>query len=124
MITNVVAVFELAKIHHPNTGIIIQGDVDTDLSGVTLEDDSTLAFTFDDVIVKKAELIAAEPLRQLRQKRNQLLQQSDWMAVSDRTMTQSQIDYRQALRDITTQTPSLDSNGQLTGITWPTPPND
>lgn len=25
--------------------------------------------------------------------------------------------YRQALRDITTQTPSLDENGQLTGIT-------
>jgi len=124
MITNVVAVFELAKIYHPNTGIIIQGDADTDLSGVTLEDDSTLAFTFDDVIVKKAELESAEPLRQLRQQRNRLLAQSDWMAVSDRTMTQAQIDYRQALRDITTQTPSLDSNGQLTGVNWPTPPND
>jgi len=124
MITNVVAILELAKIHHPNTGIIIQGDADTDLSGVTLEDDSTLAFTFDDVIVKKAELESAEPLRQLRQQRNRLLAQSDWMAVSDRTMTQAQIDYRQALRDITTQTPSLDSNGQLTGVNWPTPPND
>jgi len=60
----------------------------------------------------------------LREKRNQLLAQTDWMAVSDRTMTQTQIDYRQALRDITTQAPSLDSDGNLTGITWPTPPTD
>lgn len=126
MITNVVAVFELAKIHHPNTGIIIQGDADTDLSGVTLEDDSTLAFNFDDVIVKKAELESAEPLRLLRQQRNQLLQQSDWRMVSDypgANQTEWQT-YRQLLRDITTQTPSLDVDGNLTGITWPTPPND
>lgn len=78
----------------------------------------------EQIQAKIAELIAAEPLRLLRQQRNQLLAQSDWMAVSDRTMTQSQIDYRQALRDITTQTPSLDENGQLTGITWPTLPTD
>ena len=126
MITNVVAILELAKIHHPNTGIIIQGDADTDLSGVTLEDDSTLVFTFDDVIVKKAELIAAEPLRLLREQRNRLLQQSDWRMASDypgSNQTEWQT-YRQALRDITTQTPSLDSDGNLTGITWPTPPTD
>jgi len=74
---------------------------------------------------KIAELTAAEPLRLLREQRNQLLQQSDWMAVSDRVMTQAQIDYRQALRDLpATADPQLDENGQLTGITWPTPPTD
>jgi len=80
----------------------------------------------DDLILNKiAELTAVEPLRQLRIKRNQLLQQTDWMAVSDRVMTQAQIDYRQALRDLpATADPQLDENGQLTGITWPTPPND
>ena len=120
MITNVVAVFELAKIHHPNTGIIIQGDADTDLSGVTLEDGSMLSFSFDNVIEKKVELIAAEPMRKLRIQRNQLLAQSDWMALSDRTMTQAQIDYRQALRDLPeTADPQLDENGQLTNVTWP-----
>ena len=70
--------------------------------------------------------IAAEPLRQLRQQRNQLLAQSDWRMVSDYPgSNQSEWQtYRQSLRDITTQTPSLDSEGNLTGITWPTPPND
>jgi len=58
---------------------------------------------------------------ELRQQRNQLLAQSDWMAVSDRVMTQAQIDYRQALRDLpATAEPQLDENGNLTNVTWPT----
>ena len=78
--------------------------------------------TEEEIQAKIAELEAAEPLRQLRIQRNQLLTQSDWMANSDVTMTEEWRLYRQALRDITTQTPSLDENGQLTGINWPTPP--
>lgn len=64
---------------------------------------------------------AEEAFEMLRAVRNQLLQQSDWMAVSDRVMTQAQIDYRQALRDLpATADPQLDRNGQLTNVTWPT----
>jgi hypothetical protein len=69
---------------------------------------------------------ATEPMRQLREQRNQLLAETDWRMVSDypgSNQTEWQT-YRQSLRDITTQSPSLDENGQLTGITWPTPPND
>lgn len=124
MITNHQAVRELAKIHHPTSGLRVSGRVETDLSGVTLEDDSTLAFTFADVLAKKTELEAAEPMRLLRLERTRRLAQSDWMANSDVTMTEAWRVYRQALRDITTQTPSLDSDGNLTGITWPTPPTD
>jgi hypothetical protein len=70
---------------------------------------------------KLAELQAAEPMRLLRIQRNQLLAQSDWMAVADRTMTQAQIDYRQALRNLPeTADPQLDENGNLTNVTWPT----
>ena len=73
-----------------------------------------------EIQAKIAELEAAEPLRLLRQQRNQLLQQTDWMAVSDRVMTQAQIDYRQALRDLPeTADPQLDENGNLTNVTWP-----
>lgn len=49
-------------------------------------------------------------------KRRDLLAETDWWAVGDRTMTQEQIDYRQALRDIT------DQAGYPTDITWPTKP--
>ena len=76
-----------------------------------------------EIQAKIAELTAAEPLRQLRQQRNQLLQQTDWMANSDVTMSEEWRVYRQALRDLpNTQTPSLDENGQLTNITWPEKP--
>jgi len=80
----------------------------------------------EQIQAKIAELEAAEPLRLLRQQRNQLLAQTDWRMVSDypgANQTEWQT-YRQALRDITTQTPSLDADGNLTGINWPTPPND
>jgi hypothetical protein len=81
--------------------------------------------TESEIQAKIAELTASEPMRLLRIKRNQLLQQTDWMALSDRVMTQAQIDFRQALRDLpANSTPALDENGNLTGITWPTPPND
>lgn len=67
-------------------------------------------------------MIAEEKLRFIR---NELLAQSDWMAVADRVMTQAQIDYRQALRDLpANSTPALDENGNLTGVNWPTPPTD
>jgi hypothetical protein len=76
-----------------------------------------------EIQAKLAELEAAEPLRQLREQRNQLLAQSDWMALSDRTMTQAQIDYRQALRDLPeTAEPQLDEQGNLTNVTWPERP--
>jgi len=42
------------------------------------------------------------------------------MAVADRTMTQAQIDYRQALRNLPeTADPQLDEQGNLTNVTWP-----
>ena len=81
--------------------------------------------TESEIQAKIAELEAAEPLRLLRKQRNQLLAQSDWMAVADRTMTQAQIDYRQALRDLpATAEPQLDENGNLTNVNWPVPPGE
>jgi hypothetical protein len=41
--------------------------------------------------------------RNIRNQRDNLLQQTDWMALSDNTMTPEWASYRQALRDITTQ---------------------
>lgn len=58
-----------------------------------------------------------------REDRNCLLTQTDWWAMSDRIMTSEQTTYRQALRDLpSTALPSLNSDGQLTGVTWPTKP--
>jgi len=81
-------------------------------------------------VIKTAQQIATERVEEavfrMRQQRNRLLAETDWRMVSDypnTNQTEWQT-YRQALRDITTQTPSLDSDGNLTGITWPTEPTD
>jgi len=72
---------------------------------------------------KITELKKLQPMRHLRNERNQLLNESDWMAGQDRTMTQAEKDYRQELRDLpTTQTPTLNEDGNTVGITWPTKP--
>ena len=123
MITNNDAVRELAKINHPSSGLYISGESESDLSGVRLTDGSTLSFTFDDVLAKKTELQKAEPMWLLRQERNWKLAETDWWCCSDQTPTKAQLDYRTALRDLpSTASPSLDGNGQLTGVEWPTKP--
>ena len=55
-------------------------------------------------------------LAELRQERNHRLAETDWWAVSDRTMTADQIAYRKKLRDIT------DTYTSLSDVVWPTKP--
>lgn len=72
--------------------------------------------TPSDPVVIPDEEIAAMELRTLRRQRNQKIAETDWWAVGDRIMTQAQIDYRQALRDITnTYSSHLD-------VVWPDKP--
>ena len=123
MISNKDVVLQLTKIHHPNSGLKIIGKCESDLSGVTIMDDSSLSFTFEDVLTKKKEMEAAEPMRLLREERNRRIAQTDWWVLPDRTASQEQKDYRQALRDLpSTAEPQLDENDQLTNVTWPTKP--
>ena len=50
-------------------------------------------------------VVAAErPWKELRKKRDKLLNQTDWWASSDITMTADQTAYRQALRDLPANT--------------------
>jgi len=54
---------------------------------------------------------------EVRNERNRLIQQSDWMANSDVTMSDEWRTYRQALRDITAQV------GFPNDVIWPTEPS-
>lgn len=93
----------------------------------------TCAFNGTEWVVTEIPVSEPEPtpdpipaIDLLRHMRNGLLFQTDWRMLPDypgTNQTEWQT-YRQALRDITTQTPSLDSDGNLTGITWPIPPTD
>jgi len=79
----------------------------------------------EQIQAKIAELQAAEPMRLLRVERDRRIALTDWRFRSDLTPSQAWIDYCQALRDLpATATPALDENGNLTGVTWPTPPSE
>ena len=79
---------------------------------------------------EEADLTISElAMEKMRDERNILLQNTDKYALSDYphssdSVKQTWITYRQELRNLTTsQTPSLDSNGELINITWPTEPS-
>ena len=52
----------------------------------------------------------------LRMERDRLLAETDYLALSDNTMSDAMATYRQELRDITDNATSLDD------VTWPTKP--
>jgi len=85
-------------------------------SAIESSDPADFGITWAEVSAKKSELVAAEPMRLLREERNRLLAETDWWANSDLTMTAEQTAYRQALRDITDTYTSLDD------VVWPTKP--
>jgi hypothetical protein len=60
-------------------------------------------------------------MAELRRQRDILLAETDYMGNSDVTMSAKWKTYRQALRDITSQTPSDDA---LSNITFPTKPTE
>ena len=93
---------------YPNVTSII-GDVAYDENDNIVEIDETLLTDIDD-------LEAQTKLKILRNKRNTMLAESDWMANSDVTMSEEWRTYRQALRDIT------DTYSSLEDVVWPTPP--
>jgi hypothetical protein len=62
----------------------------------------------------------ARRMKKLREQRNVLLVETDYMALGDITMSDAWKTYRQALRDITKQTPTDDA---LSNITFPTKPS-
>lgn len=64
---------------------------------------------------------------EMRRIRNILLKASDFTQIPDSPLTDSKktewATYRQALRDLpSTATPTLDDNGNLQNVTWPSEP--
>jgi len=58
----------------------------------------------------------------LRQKRNNLLKETDYLALSDNTMSEDMTTYRQDLRDLPSTVASNDTAEDVDSITFPTKP--
>ena len=89
---------------------------DANGTGIESSNPADWGTTWAEVSAKQAELIAAEPMRLLREERDRRLAATDWWAVADRTMTAEQTAYRQSLRDVPANYTSLDD------VVWPTKP--
>ena len=102
----------------------------TEYSGLEWLDSSTTKPTETEINNKISELDSAEAMRLLREERNQLLSETDWV-VARSTETGVAIPndwktYRQALRDLpSSSSPSLDEyyNLNFSSVTWPTKPS-
>ena len=106
----------------PGSEWILRG---SDYSGIEWLDSSQTKPTETEVNSKISELDNAEAMRLLREERDKRIAKTDWRASSDLTLTDAWKTYRQALRDITTQTPQLNKNYELdlTSVSWPTEPS-
>ncbi len=102
----------------------------TEVKPPKFTDKQTCQFINDEWLVADIPEPVVEPepepipaIEQLRYQRNAKLSETDWQASSDLTMSAEMTAYRQALRDLpATASPSLDEDGQLTGVEWPTVP--
>lgn len=72
--------------------------------------------TAEEIAAAGQEYADGIPMLGLRKKRNKLLAETDWWAMSDRTMTDEERAYRQALRDLPANT------ADPANPTWPTKP--
>jgi len=111
----------------PGADYILRGE---DYSGLEWLDSSQTKPTETEINSKISELDAAEAMRLLREERNFLLSETDWVTVrsidTGVAISNDWKTYRQALRDLpANSTPSLDSNNDLdfTSVTWPTKPS-
>ena len=111
----------------PGASYIVRGEVYSDLEWL---DSGQTKPTETEINNKISELDAAEAMRLLREERNVLLSETDWVTVrsidTGVAISNDWKTYRQALRDLpANSTPSLDSNYGLdfSSVTWPTKPS-
>ena len=111
----------------PNCGFSVKDD---DYNTIVWNERNILPKpSLEEVNSKLDELRLLQPMKQLREERNKKLLETDMYAIPDfghpsEEVKQAWLTYRQELRDLpTTATPQLDENGNLTNVTWPTPPS-
>ena len=98
----------------------------TSYSGLEWLDSAQTKPTEIEVTNRLTELTKSEPMRLLREKRDEIISKTDWRASSDLILSDAWKTYRQALRDLpASASPKLNSDYELdlTSVTWPTEPS-
>ena len=110
-------IIEAIKKINPNAKVVVRGD---DINTCEIEwHEGTTPISKADI---EAQLPAVEldnAMADLRDKRNQLLQDTDFHALSDNTMSAEMTTYRQELRDLTNGITTVE---QANAVVFPTKP--
>ena len=102
---------------NPNAQVSVSGN-DINTCEITWHEGTTPISKAD----IQAQFTAVEfdmAIEDLRAKRNNLLKETDHLALSDNTLSSDMTTYRQSLRDITN---GLTTKAQVDAVTWPTKP--
>ena len=95
---------------------------------ITWDNPTATGLPTDEQIIAKAKILACDnPVNALRQTRDFLISQSDWMGNQDYNISDEWKAYRQALRDITTtitdNSVRLAMADDINHSSWPTKPS-
>tara|TARA_R110002110_G_scaffold365920_2_gene575913 strand:+ start:465 stop:818 length:354 start_codon:yes stop_codon:yes gene_type:complete len=94
-----------------------------DINKITWHDGNPNKITNAQILAKREELQAAEPIRLLRIDRDRLLASSDWTGLADTALTNEKLAewklYRQKLRDLPK---GLTTPFKVKNAVWPTKP--
>ena len=120
-------IYDVVPILKPNSNYNIKSN---EYSGLEWLDSADTKPTETEINNKISELDAAEAMKLLREERNVLLSETDWMVIKSQetgvAMSNDWKTYRQALRDLpASSSPSLDEFYDLnfSSVTWPTEPS-
>ena len=106
----------ISKIN-PNAKVAIRGE---DINTCEIEwHDGTTPISKSDIEAQLPAVELDKAMADLRSKRNQLLQDTDFHALSDNTMSADMTTYRQELRDITEGITTVE---QANAVVFPTKP--
>ena len=102
---------------NPNAKVVVRGD---DINTCEIEwHNGTTPIPVADIEAQFTAVELDKAMADLRSKRNQLLQDTDFHALSDNTMSADMTTYRQELRDITNGITTVE---QANAVVFPTKP--
>jgi hypothetical protein len=102
---------------NPNANVRVSSD---DIDTCEIEwFDGTTPISKADIQAQFTAVEFDRAMKDLRAKRNKLLADTDYLALSDNTLSTDMTTYRQSLRDITN---GLTTKAQVDAVTWPTKP--
>jgi len=102
---------------NPNAKIVVRGD---DINTCEIEWlNGTTPIPKADIETQFPAVELDNAMKDLRAKRDRLIAETDYLALSDQTLSTEMSTYRQALRNITNGITTVE---QANNVTWPTKP--